>query len=161
MTKQEYTKKILAALKAKGLLNEKAVKKFIAKKKLNEGPLVPPTGAALYDSSAMYKMLAKAFITWFEDEDYTVNCEQYKVDEVREDEKANIFADLSDEEIKKMLILSTNGIEEILEDYVNGGQDKINEMLEKMDIGTYEVVQKSCELLKRPDILEAFYAADQ
>lgn len=42
MTRQEYTKKILAQLKAKGLLNEKAVKKFIAKKKMNESPL-PPT----------------------------------------------------------------------------------------------------------------------
>ena len=36
MAKHEYAKKILAQLKAKGLLNEKAIKRFIAKKRLNE-----------------------------------------------------------------------------------------------------------------------------
>ena len=38
MTKQDIVKKVLAELKAKGLLNEGAIKKYVAKKKLKEAP---------------------------------------------------------------------------------------------------------------------------
>ena len=134
MTKHEYTKQILAQLKAKGLLNEKAVEKFIAKKKLNEGRRANPTMIG-FPSHDDYETLYIGPLKDMVDYEYK---EQVDLN------KKYVFAAWNNEEVE---VMSTDDLEDLKGDVMLAfGDDDENSFAEdSFGLSDEEFIRRTIE----------------